>query len=167
MMNPPANATSELIVHEIGTRNLLLGASRFLTLRLPATWDLAPGVGHPEVVASHERRRQKWVSSGKAWYVLHNAERQWAMELALEVGRRRSRLAPGTVSEPVLVDGHEGWLRRWQRSRGLFRRWQVSYVEVAYNCPQSDRFIRIELSGRCEEAAFEEVLATVSEWRCH
>jgi hypothetical protein len=167
MTNAAPDPAAALIPHEIGTRNLLLGASRFLTLRLPSTWDLAPGVGPPEVVASHHRRHQKWVSSGRAWYVLHNAERKWAMELALEIGHRRPYLPPGAGSEPVVVDGHEGWLRRWQRSRGLFRRWQVHYVEVAYNCPQTDRYVRIELSGRCEEAAFEEVLATVSEWRCH
>jgi hypothetical protein len=161
------NNSPELVKHEIGTRNILLGASTFLTLWLPPAWDLAPGVGHPEVVASHERRRQKWVASGKAWYVLQNAERNWAMELALEMGRPRARLPARAHSEPFEIEGHEGQLRRWQRARGLFRRWQVNYVEVAYNCPQSDRFVRIELSGRCDQAAFEEVLATIPKWRCH
>jgi hypothetical protein len=161
------NNSPELVKHEIGTRNILLGASRFVTLWLPPAWDLGPGVGHPEVFASHERRRQKWVSSGKAWYVLYNAERQWAMELALEVGHPRSRLPAGPHLEPLEVDGHAAQLRRRQRGRGLFKRWQVNYIEITYNCPQSERFVRIELSGRCDQAAFEEVLATIPKWRCH
>jgi hypothetical protein len=161
------NQSPELVKHEIGTRNILLGASYFLTLRLPPTWDLARGVGQPEVVATHQRGQQKWVASGKAWYVLQNAERNWAMELALEMGHPRVRLPSGPHTEPIQVDGHEAQLRRWQRSRGLFRRWQVNYLEVAYNCPQSERYVRIELSSRCDRAAFEEVLATIPAWRCH
>lgn len=157
--------SARLVSHEIAAGNLLLGSSRFLTLRLSPDWDLAPGIGRPEIVSSHERNGTKWVASGKAWYVLHNSQRRWAMELLLQVAHTRKTLPAGQEIMDVL--GHEAQVRWWQRKRGLIRRRQVTFVEVAYNCPQTERFMRIELSGRCHPNAFHDLLKNIPHWRCH
>jgi hypothetical protein len=156
----------DLISHEISAKNLLLGASRFITLWLPADWDIAPGVGGPEVVASHERNDDKWVASGKAWYVLYNRETRWAMEFRIDVGQQRdaSKLAG---AEPTTVHGHDARVEWRERGRGLVRRRRVTYMVVSYNCPLSERWVRLEFSGRCGEEAFRTLLEYVPYWRCH
>lgn len=157
---------TDLIPHEIAAANPLLGASRFLTISLPAEWDLAPGVGRPEIVSSHERAGAKWVSSGKAWYVIYHRETGWAMELLIDVGdlRRRPK-KPGT--ESLKIDGHEAQVRWWERGRGLFNRRRITYLEIAYHCQRSERFVRLELSGRCGEEGFRDLMQFIPHWRCH
>lgn len=157
--------STELVPHEIAAANLLLGASRFITLWMPPEWDLAPGVGRPEIVAAHERKNVKWVASGKAWYVIYNSEKNWVMELKLEVSHPRRSLRAGT--ELLTVDGHDAQVRWWSKGRGVLRRRQITYMDVAYVCPQSERSISIELSGRCEEDGFRGLLSLIPEWRCH
>jgi hypothetical protein len=158
--------TSELISHEIAAANIILGSSRFLTIFLPPEWDLAPGVGRPEIVASHERTGVRWVASGQAWYVVYHREKGWAMELLIDVGdlRRRPK-KPG--SEWLVVDGHEAQVRWWERGRGLFKRRQITYLEIAHHCRRSGRFVRLELSGRCGEEGFRDLLRFIPKWRCH
>ncbi len=156
----------DLISHEIAASNILFGASRFLTLWLAPEWDLAPGVGRPEIIASHEINDIKWVSSGRAWYVIYNRETRWAMELRIDIGhpRQQKQLAVGV---PMTVDGHEAIVRHWERGRGLLRRRRITYVEVAYNCSRTERWIRLELSGRCGDEGFHALLELLPYLRCH
>lgn len=157
--------SQELVPHEIVVGNILWGKAHFLTLHLPPEWDLAPGVGHPEIVASHERQNRRWVASGDAWYVLYNPQRRWAMELHLVARPRRTRNE--AVVPSLLVAGHPAAVRRESRRRGLWRRWDVTYVTVTFECPATDRQVKLEFSGRCEQAAFEEILRFVPAFRCH
>jgi len=136
-----------------------------MTLRLPEEWNLAPGVGRPEIVAAHERVNVKWVASGKAWYVLYHQERPWVMEMKIEVSDLRRKQKPG--GQLVMINGHEAWVRRWQRGRGLWRRKRIQYVEVTYKCAESDRTILLEFSGRCEPEGFEQLFEYLPYWGCH
>lgn len=156
-----------LIRHDIDVGNILYGTARFITLCLPANWDLAPGVGRPEVVAAHDRMQRKWIASGQAWYVIFHRERHWAMELLLESSHRQREMYATAGEDMLQVQGHAAIVRRWQRKRGLFRPRLITFVEVRFNCEQSDRHLRLELSGRCPPEGFDEMLATVPEWRCH
>jgi hypothetical protein len=157
-----------LVRHDIAIRNILYGQAHFITLRLPESWDIAPGVSHPEIAATHERHNRRLVACGRAWYVLYHRERGWAVELLLESSPQRQRkLKSPEGGETLEVHGHPAQVRRWQRRRGLFRPKTISFVEVTYNCEQSDRRIRLELSGRCPPEGFEEVLRLVPEWWCH
>lgn len=158
--------SDSVIEHRIAVRNFVYGEADFLTLRLPEVWDIAPGVGHPEVVAAHDRAGHKWVVSGKAWYVLYHRELGWAMELLLESRAKRKRQPAGSAEQTAL-HGHPADVRRWERKRGVFRPKLITYVEVMADCEKSDRTLRIELSGRCPGEGFDEVLRTISGWRCH
>jgi hypothetical protein len=160
-------ATDPLIRHDIDVGNIVYGTARFITLWLPQSWDIAPGVGRPEVVAAHDRQQRKWIASGQAWYVVFHRQQGWAMELLLESSHRRRDAAGAAGQEVIHVQGHPAVVRRWQRRRGLFRPRTITFVEVQFNCEQSDRHLRLELSGRCPPEGFEEMLAVVPEWRCH
>lgn len=157
----------DLTDHVIQAGNPLLGVSRFFTLRLPPAWNLAPGVSRPEIDASHERRRVRWVATGAFWYVVYDGERRWAMEFIGRVRPFSSRpLKPG--SEPASVAGHPAQLSWRTRRRGLFhKRHDVRFMILEFDCPQSERRLRLEFSGWCPEAGFREVLASLEHLRCH
>jgi hypothetical protein len=89
------------------------------------------------------------------------------MELFLESGAFRKRWEPSYADEVVKVHGHTANVQRSQRKRGVFNPKTISYVEVTYNCEQSDRFMKLELSGRCPPEGFDEMLALLSGWWCH
>lgn len=157
----------DLETHEIYASNFLMGESLICGLRLPPAWQLAPGVSRPEVVATHVRRDQKWVASGDAWYVVHDGERRWAMELAIRVrpivGFRRDQTGQG-----VFVAGHPAQTLLKTRRRGLpWRRHDVTFMTVVFDCPHTERRFRLEFSGWCPRQGFEEMLAALRHFRCH
>jgi len=158
---------TELVDHKIFARNLILGDSLFLTLKLPANWDLAPGVSRPEVHALHERRGRKWVATGSAWYVIYDGNRSWALELALSArpARKNSRETP---VEAVNIAGHNARLLWKEKRRGLpWKRHTVKFMILDFVCPQSEREIKLEFSGWCPEEGFQEVLQSIKQLQCH
>ena len=159
--------TVELVKHEIFAQNLILGESLFLTLKLPPHWELAPGVSHPEIHATHERRGRKWVATGSAWYVVYDGERNWALELEISSRPARYKLNETPV-ETVSIGGHTARLRWKEKQRGLpWQRHTVRYMTVDFECPQSERELKLEFSGWGPEEGFQEVLQLVKQLQCH
>lgn len=165
MTGQPASDQT-LVDHEIAVGNLIWGHAQFLTIRMPEVWDLAPGVGRPEIVASHERKGKRWVVTGKAWYVLFHRERGWAMELLLE-SRVKRKQHPVSTGEQATVHGHPASIRRWERKRGVFKPRTITFVELLCDCDETDRSLKVELSGRCPAEGFEEMLRMIAKWHCH
>jgi hypothetical protein len=158
---------TEIIDHIIEAGNPVLGASRFLTLRLPETWDIASGVGRPEIVASHKRGTVRWVANGEFWYVVFQPERGWAMEIngRMRPGPSRRSIAGG---ETTSVGGHAANVRWRKRRRGLpWRRHDVTFMTVDFECRPSERKIELEFSGWCPEEGFREVLKALHDAVCH
>lgn len=159
--------SDEPVEHVIEVANPIMGYARFFTLRLPDSWDLAPGVSRPEINASHERRAVRWVVNGDLWYVVYNRENGWAMELNVRV-RPMSIRKSVRGTEPVSAGGHPAWVQWRVRRRGLpWKRHDVTFMRVAYECPQSERSIALELSGWCPEEGFRNVLKAMQDLRCH
>lgn len=157
---------TDLVHHEIVANNILLGASTFLSLALPQTWDISMGAGRPEITASREHNGQRWVATGDAWYILHDPDRRWAMEIRLTAKLpKRSREAI-SVSE-ITVAGHPASIIWNQRKRGLIKRWSVTYVTVEFYCPRTERELKMEFSGRVPDEAFQEVVEATRYARCH
>lgn len=157
---------ADLVHHEIVANNLLLGASYFLSLALPPSWNISMGAGRPEITASSERNGRRWVTAGDAWYVLHEPERRWAMEIRLTAASpKRSR---SVVSVPELtIAGHPARVTWNRRRRGFIKRWSVTYVTAEFLCPQTERQLRLEFSGRVPDDAFEEIIEAAKYARCH
>jgi len=159
--------TVELVKHEIFAQNLILGESLFLTLKLPPHWQLAPGVSHPEIHATHERRGRKWVATGSAWYVVYDGERNWALELEISSRPARNKSSENPT-ETISIGGHNTRLRWKEKRRGLpWLRHTVRYMIIDFECPQSEREIKLEFSGWCPEEGFQEVLQSVKQLQCH
>lgn len=166
-MTAQAAPGAKLVRHDIAAGNVLYGDAHLITLRLPETWDIAPGVGRPEVVAAHTRHNRRWIVSGRAWYVLYHRQLGWALELFVESSVPRKQRQQPEDGSAVEMHGHPATMRRWERQRGVFRPKTITFVEVTYTCEQSDRFMRLELSGRCPPEGFEELLSLLPEWECH
>ncbi len=161
-------AADQGLEHIIEAANPLLGTSRFLTLFLPESWDLAAGVSGPEVNASHLRHGLRWVANGDFWYIVYHTQYGWAMELhgsARPLNGRRDR-PPG--AEDATVSGHAAWVTWHTRRRGLpWRRHDVTFMTVNYECPQSERRISLEFSGWCPPEGFRQMLHALEWTRCH
>lgn len=157
---------SDLVYHEIASKNILLGSSVFLTLALPKTWDISIGAGPPEITASHEHDGRRWVATGDGWYILHDPGRHWALEVRLT-----AKLPGRSVQEPSLreitVAGHPARVNWDRRKRGFIQRWNVTYVTVEFHCPHTDRQLRLEFSGRVPDEAFVELIEAAKFIRCH
>lgn len=155
-----------LITHDIYASNLILGESFFVGLRLPPSWKLAPGVSRPEIVAAHDRRSRKWVATGDAWYVVHDDDRRWVMELAIRVRPlTRNQDGPGEIAP---VGGHSARVVWKERRRGLpWQRHTVTFMTATHVCPLSERKIRLEFSGWCPMDGFREMLASLEHLVCH
>lgn len=157
---------SDLVHHEIAAGNILIGQSIFLSLALPITWTIGMGAGGPEVTASHERNGRRWVATGDAWYVLYNTDRRWAVELRL-TARPAGRISREPARPALTVAGHEAELTWQRRRRGLLKRWPVTYLVVQFCCPQTERQLRVELSGNLPDEAFQELVEALPFMRCH
>jgi hypothetical protein len=155
-----------LVTHEIFASNLILGESMFVGLKLPPTWKLAPGVSRPEIAAAHDRRNRKWVAAGDAWYVVHDEERKWVMELAIRIrALPRGQNGQGEIAS---AGGHAARVDWKDRRRGLpWQRHSVTFMTVTYVCPISEREIRLEFSGWCPLEGFREMLASLEHLVCH
>jgi len=157
----------DYVEHRIQAGNPIMGSSQFFTLHLPPAWNLTSGAGHPEIVASHERREIKWVVNGNFYFILFDGQRRWAMEF---IGRLRpiSDRPLKPAIESASVSGHPAGVRWTTRRRGLpWRRHDITYMMVDYDCPYSERRVSLEFSGVCPEEGFREVLAALKLLRCH
>ena len=160
-------AINDFTSHDIYADNLILGKSMLLTLNLPGSWNLAPGVSRPEVAANHTRQKKTWVASGKAWYVVFDGERNWALELAISI-RHEINKTPQPPFETAIVGGHTAQLTWRKKRRGLpWNRHDVTFMTVDYDCPQTERHLRLEFSGWCPESGFWEILEALRIIRCH
>jgi hypothetical protein len=106
------------------------------------------------------------VANGDFWYVLFQPQRGWAMEVS---GRLRplGRRVPDT-GEVVSAGGHPGRMRWKMGRRGPpWRRHDVRFVKVDFECIQSERRIMLEFSGWCPEEGFRQVLGALQQLKCH
>jgi len=157
----------KLIEHEIYAENLLLGKILFFTLNLPDNWQLSSGVSRPEIHATHERRDRKWVVAGDAWYVVHDDDRRWAMEMAISIRSGFKKLSKNS-SETIPIATHPAQVRWKEKRRGLpWQRHTVTFMIVEFNCPYSERQLKLEFSGWCSETGFREILQSLTYLRCH
>jgi hypothetical protein len=157
---------AELVRHDIAIANVLVGASTFISLALPKTWNIVKGAGPPEVTATHAHNGRRWVATGDAWYILHDPDRHWAMELRL-TAKLPGRSDQAAAIPEITVAGHPTRVTWQQRKRGFFKRWSVTYVTLEFQCPQTQRQLKLEFSGRVSDEAFQEMVEAAKYVRCH
>ncbi len=162
----PNNSTLALTPYDIQFRNLIFGRGALFRLYLPEDWALDRGLAPPEVTAAHERGGTRWVAAGQAWYVVYHPVRRWALELAVRVRPAPPRHAPS--GQPLEVNGHIAQVRFHQKRRGLpWRRHTVTFMTIAWVCPQTERYLELEFSGWCPEEGFAAMREAVRHLGCH
>lgn len=165
--NPEAFSIADLVSHDLYAGNSLLGEALFFRLNLPKHWELAAGVSRPEVSATHERKHKTWVVHGDAWYVIYDQERGWAMELAARV-RGQGRRASHRQAEVLAVSGHAARAHWKTNRRGLpWKRHDVTYMTITFDCPYTERRVELEFSGWCPPRGFEEMREAARYLICH
>lgn len=139
----------------------------FFRLQLPEQWQLAAGLSRPEVAATHQRKHKTWVANGDAWYVIYDPERNWAMELVARIRGQRKGKSPPEV-EVLSVAGHPA-IASWKTTRrGLpWKRHDVTYLTISFECPSTDRRVELEFSGWCPRRGFEEMREAARYLICH
>lgn len=157
-----------LVTHEIFAGNLVLGPSKLIDLNLPDRWQLAPGVSRPEVNAVNRPDEDlAWVVNGNAWYVVYETEEGWALELALNI-RPGNEASFQPAGEPFSISGHPAEVSWKVRRRGLpWRRHDVTFMTVAFSCPQTERKFKLEFSGWCPAEGFTAIRDALRTMRCH
>ena len=163
----PAPAYHKLISHDLFAGNSLLGEALYLRLNLPEHWQLAAGLSRPEVAATHQRKNKTWVANGDAWYVIYDEQRRWALELAIHVRGMRKR-KPDHSAESLAVAGHPANVTWKTTRRGLpWKRHDVTFMKILFECPATDRRLELEFSGWCPRPGFEELREAVAHINCH
>jgi hypothetical protein len=159
-------AINNLVNHEIYAGNYLLGDSQFLTLNLPPEWQIAQGVSRPDIAANHVRRNKMWVANGKGWYVIYDGDRRWALELAINI---RGLMEKSLITQQkMVINGHSADISWKTKRRGLpWRRHDVKFMSVDFDCQFSERHLNLEFSGWCPPEGFEEILAALKHLNCH
>lgn len=153
--------------HDIYADNSLLGEALLFSLSLPQVWKLAPGVSRPEVSATHERVGKSWVVTGSGWYVVYQEEKRWVMELAAHIRPLKKNSSP-LSGETIWVASHPGQVKWCTKRRGLpWRRHDVTFMTVTFDCPTSERHLELEFSGWCPQDGFFEMLTALQHLRCH
>ncbi len=156
---------SALEYHRIKIGNPIFGQARLIDIGLPQGWELAPGLSHPEVMATHERRGHLWVVAGQAWYVVYRPQERWALELAIQV--RAAPSAPLSAGQGSMCAYAAAPVWKTRR-RGLpWKRHDVTFATLAYECPHTERRITLEFSGWCPREGFLQMLEAARQWRCH
>jgi len=115
----------------------------------------------------HERENQKWVATGDAWYVVYHNETKWALELAVKI-RPLTGSNNKDVGQSIAVNQHPGRISWTHKRRGLpWNRHTVTFMNVSFSCPQTERLIRLEFRGWCPREGFDEILQALEHIGCH
>jgi hypothetical protein len=164
---PDEFSRPNLVSHDLYAGSTLLGEALFFRLNLPERWQLAAGLSRPEVAATHQRKYKTWVANGDAWYVIYDQERRWALELAVRIRSLRRRNTDQPV-DILSVGGHPASASRRTIRRGLpWKRHDVTYMTIAFECPITERRVELEFSGWCPNDGFEEMRQVVRYIICH
>jgi hypothetical protein len=158
--------------HLVAAGNYVLGTSNFLILNLPQGWRLFTGLHPAEVDNSTQVLNTRWVTNGRASYLLHSGVPGGKVELALRVGqgevsRWLDALRQDSAVGQVEVDRHQAYYRLRQRKQNWLSRNRGDILEMVFYCEATRRTLALEFSGPEREEDRKALLEALSESRCH
>ncbi|HET7640217.1 MAG TPA: hypothetical protein VFK47_15935, partial [Ktedonobacteraceae bacterium] len=121
--------------HVVAAGNHVLGSTNFLILSLPEGWRLFTGLHPAEVDNSTQIRNTRWVTNGRASYLLHSGQPGGKVELALrvgqgEVGRWLNSFQSSDSGGQLAIGRHQAFYRLRPRRPSWFSRNQGDILEV-------------------------------------
>lgn len=164
-------AVAEEARHRLAARNLVVGETDFLDLRVPAPWRITRAVVTPEVRTTIRVGSRTWVVSGETRHVVFDRDRRVGLDLVVRAFYKTSRL-PSRALEVVksghaVCNGHGADYRIVRRRRGFLVRGEERALQVAFGCPPTGRGLLIEVSGSCSVDDLRGFLRALEDVECH
>ncbi|HEY7347628.1 MAG TPA: hypothetical protein VH599_04860 [Ktedonobacterales bacterium] len=158
--------------HLVAAGNYVLGTSNFLILNLPQGWRLFTGLHPAEVDNSTQVLDTRWVTNGRASYLLHSGAPGGKVELAVRVGqgevsRWLNPLRQDGAASQMLVGRHQAFYRLRQRGQPWLSRSRGDTLEMALYCDTTRRTLALEFSGPEREEDRHALLEALGDSRCH
>lgn len=158
--------------HLVAAGNYVLGSTNFLILSLPDGWQLFTGLHPAEVDNSTQIRDIRWVTNGRASYLLHSGQPGGKIELALRVGQGEVERWLNSVrysdsAGQLVIDNHQAYYRMHQRRQRWLSRNQGDILEVVLYCDVTRRTLALEFSGPEQEEQRQALLDALRGVACH
>jgi hypothetical protein len=158
--------------HLVAAGSYVLGSTNFLILSLPEGWQLFTGLHPAEVDNSIQIRDIRWVTNGRASYLLHSGQPGGKIELALrvgqgEVGRWLNSFRYSDSAGQLVIGGHQAFYRLRPRRQSWFSRNRGDIFEVVLYCDVTRRTLALEFSGPEQEEQRQALLLALRGVACH
>jgi hypothetical protein len=158
--------------HLVAAGNYVLGTSNFLILNLPQGWRLFTGLHPAEVDNSTQVLNTRWVTNGRASYLLHSGAPSGKVELAVRVGqgevdRWLNALRQDNAASQIEVSRHQAFYRLRPRGKSWMSRNRGDMLEMVFYCDSTRRTLALEFSGPEREEDRHALLEALSGSLCH
>jgi hypothetical protein len=158
--------------HLVAAGNYVLGTSNFLILNLPQGWRLFTGLYPAEVDNSTQVMDTRWVTNGRASYLLHSGAPGGKVELAVRVGqgevsRWLDALRQDSTASQIEMGQHQAYYRLRRRRQNWLSRSRGDTLEMVLYCGSTRRTLALEFSGPEREEDRNALLEALNESRCH
>jgi hypothetical protein len=158
--------------HVVAAGNHVLGSTNFLILSLPEGWRLFTGLHPAEVDNSTQIRDTRWVTNGRASYLLHSGQPGGKVELALRIGQGEVRrwlnsFHSSDSAGQLAIGKHQAFYRHRPRRQSWFSRNQGDLLEVVLYCDVTRRTLMLEFSGPEQEEQRLALLEALRGVVCH
>lgn len=161
-----------MTLHVVAAGNYVLGTSNFLILSLPQDWRLFTGLHPAEVDNSTQMLDVRWVTNGRASYLLHSGVPGGKVELTVRVGqgevsRWLNALRQDDAASQIEVDRHQAYYRLRPHRQSWLSRSRGGILEMVLYCDATRRTLALEFSGPEREEDRSALLEALRESRCH
>jgi hypothetical protein len=158
--------------HVVAAGNHVLGSTNFLILSLPEGWRLFTGLHPAEIDNSTQIGDTRWVTNGRASYLLHSGQPGGKVELALrigqgEVGRWLNSFHSSDSAGQLVIGRHQAFYRLRPRRQSWFSRTGGDILEVVLYCNVTRRTLALEFSGPEQEEQRMALLEALRGVVCH
>jgi hypothetical protein len=158
--------------HKISAKNILFGATHFLTLALPAGWRITRSYLQPDVHSNVRQGELLWVEAGQTDQIVYHPLRKIALDLTIVVKRgKRDELKTKGVEVhsqgSLMINGHEASYFLGEVGVGFLKRKLAKTLCLSFHCPDLGRTIMIRFTGTCQEADLQEIFGSLSGLKCH
>jgi hypothetical protein len=158
--------------HLVAAGNYVLGSTNFCILNLPEGWRLFTGLHPAEVDRSRQIGDVRWVTVGRASYLLHTGRPGGKVELALRIGQGRierwlNRICSDGSAGRLVLNEHEACYRLRPRRQSWLSRQRGDLLEVVLYCESTGRTLVLEFDGPAEAEQRQALLEALAGTVCH
>lgn len=158
--------------YTVSVGNIVLGVYVFMILRLPPEWKLVRGGIPSEFVYSKELEGARWVTEGRAYHYLHNRSNGNRFQFTIKCVKGRGKQGlPRSLDKrgegTIDLSGH-ACRYIWGKLRGgIFRKEELTYLNLSFTCDRTDRTVTLEMKGQGRQEDVRGLTEALGESKCH